>query len=171
MELPPFLLGANFRPFHTPLRRKNSSVSSYQSFTNMEMLHHSHWISYALFIVLISTSTLTPTPTPPASRKLQRQRRWHLQPTGLSLPWIISSLEKGKSTHSSILAWRIPWTIQYSPWVAKSWTWLSDFHTSLWNGLHLHFSVTTHFHIPVWKYDYKSMIYKFQPSFQKCLAS
>ena len=24
-------------------------------------------------------------------------------------------LEKGKATHSSILAWRIPWTI-YSPW-------------------------------------------------------
>ena len=30
-------------------------------------------------------------------------------------------LEKGKATHSSILAWRIPWTI-------KSWTLLSDFH-------------------------------------------
>ena len=27
-------------------------------------------------------------------------------------------LEKGKVTHSSILAWRIPWTI-YSPWVCK----------------------------------------------------
>ena len=30
-------------------------------------------------------------------------------------------LEKGKATHSSILAWRIPWTI-------KSWTRLTDFH-------------------------------------------
>ena len=30
-------------------------------------------------------------------------------------------LEKGKATHSSILAWRIPWTIQ-SMGVAKSWT-------------------------------------------------
>ena len=30
-------------------------------------------------------------------------------------------LEKGKATHSSILAWRIPW-------VAKSQTRLSDFH-------------------------------------------
>ena len=30
-------------------------------------------------------------------------------------------LEKGKATHFSILAWRIPW-------VTNSWTWLSDFH-------------------------------------------
>ena len=27
-------------------------------------------------------------------------------------------LEKGKATHSSILAWRIPWTI-YRPWGLK----------------------------------------------------
>ena len=35
-------------------------------------------------------------------------------------------LEKGKATHSSILAWRIPWTVVHG--VAKSWTILSDFH-------------------------------------------
>ena len=34
-------------------------------------------------------------------------------------------LEKGKATHSSILAWRIPWTVHG---VAKSQTRLSDFH-------------------------------------------
>ena len=34
-------------------------------------------------------------------------------------------LEKGKATHSSILAWRIPWTI---PGITKSQTWLSNFH-------------------------------------------
>ena len=34
-------------------------------------------------------------------------------------------LEKGKATHSSILAWRVPWT---SPWVSRSLTQLSDFH-------------------------------------------
>ena len=33
-----------------------------------------------------------------------------------SLGWE-DSLEKGKATHSSILAWRIP--EQYSPWVVK----------------------------------------------------
>ena len=27
-------------------------------------------------------------------------------------------LEKGKATHSSILVWRIPWTV-YSPWGCK----------------------------------------------------
>ena len=34
-----------------------------------------------------------------------------------SLDWE-DPLEKGKSTHSSILAWRIPWTV-YSPWGHK----------------------------------------------------
>ena len=43
-----------------------------------------------------------------------------------SLGWE-DPLEKGKATHSSILAWRIPWTNQIHG-VAKSWTWLSDFH-------------------------------------------
>ena len=35
-------------------------------------------------------------------------------------------LEKGKATHSSILAWRIPWTLAHG--VTKSHTQLSDFH-------------------------------------------
>ena len=44
-----------------------------------------------------------------------------------SLGWE-DPLEKGKATtHSSILAWRIPWTVQ-SYEVAKSRTRLSDFH-------------------------------------------
>ena len=34
-------------------------------------------------------------------------------------------LEKGKATHSSFLAWRIPWTVHG---VAKSQTRLSDFY-------------------------------------------
>ena len=34
-----------------------------------------------------------------------------------SLGWE-DPLEKGKSIHSSILAWRIPWTV-YSPWGRK----------------------------------------------------
>ena len=41
-----------------------------------------------------------------------------------SLGWE-DPLEKGKATHSSILAWKIPWTVHG---VAKSWTQLSDFH-------------------------------------------
>ena len=38
-------------------------------------------------------------------------------------------LEKEMATHSSILAWRIPWTEElagYSPWGRKSWTRLSN---------------------------------------------
>ena len=36
-----------------------------------------------------------------------------------SLGWE-DPLEKGKATHSSILAWRIPWTVVHR--VTKSWT-------------------------------------------------
>ena len=43
------------------------------------------------------------------------------------IPGLGWSLEEEMATHSSILAWRIPWTEEpgrdmYSPWVAKSWT-------------------------------------------------
>ena len=40
-------------------------------------------------------------------------------------------LEKGKATHSSILAWRIPWTVVHG--IAKSQTRLRDFHFTLEN--------------------------------------
>ena len=36
------------------------------------------------------------------------------------------SLEKEMTTHSSILAWRIPWTEKPGNEVAKSWTQLSN---------------------------------------------
>ena len=42
-----------------------------------------------------------------------------------SLGWE-DPLEKGKATYSSILPWRIPWTVVHG--VAKSQTGLSDFH-------------------------------------------
>ena len=42
-----------------------------------------------------------------------------------SLGWE-DSLEKGKATHSNILAWRIPWTLQSMG--SQSWTQLSNFH-------------------------------------------
>jgi len=42
-----------------------------------------------------------------------------------SLGWE-DTLGKGKATHFSILAWRIPWTIVCG--VTKSWTQPSDFH-------------------------------------------
>ena len=43
-----------------------------------------------------------------------------------SLGWE-DPLEKGKATHPSILAWRIPWTVQ-STGVTKSQTRLRNFH-------------------------------------------
>ena len=44
-----------------------------------------------------------------------------------SLGWD-DPLEKGKATHCSVLAWRIPCTYCTDHGVAKSWTWLSNFH-------------------------------------------
>ena len=45
-----------------------------------------------------------------------------------SLSWE-DPLEKGKATHSSILAWRIPWTIQsIQSMGSQSQTQLSNFH-------------------------------------------
>ena len=41
--------------------------------------------------------------------------------------WVGKTLEKGTVTHTSILAWRIPWTVQ-SMGDARSKTRLSDFH-------------------------------------------
>ena len=42
------------------------------------------------------------------------------------------SPREGKATHSSILAWRIPWGLKESVHgVSKSWTRLSDFHLEL----------------------------------------
>ena len=56
-----------------------------------------------------------------------------------SLGWE-DSLEKGKATHSSILTWRIPWTVVHG--VAKSQTRLTDFHflasqVAPWYRVHL----------------------------------
>ena len=39
----------------------------------------------------------------------------------LSLGWE-DPLKKGKATHSSILAWRIPWTVWPMGGIAKGWT-------------------------------------------------
>ena len=44
-----------------------------------------------------------------------------------SLGWE-DPLEKGKATYSSILAWRILWTVCIVHGVAKSWTRLGNFH-------------------------------------------
>ena len=52
-------------------------------------------------------------------------------PPGMRETWVPSlvwedPLEKGTAIHSSILAWRIPWTTVNR--VAKRWTGLRDFH-------------------------------------------
>ena len=50
-----------------------------------------------------------------------------------SLGWE-DPLEKGKATHSSILAWRIPWSVHG---VAKSQIQLTDFHFKKLRSWHL----------------------------------
>ena len=52
-----------------------------------------------------------------------------------SLGWE-DPLEKGKATHSSTLARRIPWTLQ-SKESTKSWIWLSDFHFHFYTSIKL----------------------------------
>ena len=49
-----------------------------------------------------------------------------MQETWVGSPGWEDPLEKEKTTHSSFLPWRIPWTTVHG--VAKSWTQLSDFH-------------------------------------------
>ena len=61
-----------------------------------------------------------------------------------SLGWE-DPLEKGKATHSSILAWRIPWTTVHG--VAKSQTRLSDFHFhtfTQWSIVLSHYTLFIH---------------------------
>ena len=52
-----------------------------------------------------------------------------------SIPGLGRSLEKGKATHSSILAWRIPWTLKSMG--LQSQTQLSDFlkNSSCWEPI------------------------------------
>ena len=44
-----------------------------------------------------------------------------------SLDWE-EPLQKGKALHSSILAWRIPWTVQQSPWTGHKVSDTTHFH-------------------------------------------
>ena len=62
-----------------------------------------------------------------------------------SLGWE-DPLEKGEATHSSTLAWRIPWTTVHG--VSKSHTWLSDFH---FNGMACRVARQTDFLVEFWK--------------------
>ena len=63
-----------------------------------------------------------------------------------SLGWE-DPLEKGKATHSSILAWRIPWTVHG---VAKSRTRLSDF-TFTFHFDALEKEMATHSSVLAWR--------------------
>ena len=66
-----------------------------------------------------------------------------------SLGWE-DPLEKGKATHSSVLAWRIPWTC-ITHGVAKSQTWLSDFHFHFQNLKEESFSLQCPSKLPCWQ--------------------
>ena len=52
-------------------------------------------------------------------------------------------LEKGKATHSSILGWKIPWTIQFSS-VAQSYPTLCDPMNRSTPGLPVHHQLSGH---------------------------
>ena len=74
-------------------------------------------------------------------------------PPAMQETWVLSlgwedPLEKGKVTHSSILAWRIPWTTVHG--VAKSRAWLSDF-TFTFHFHALEKEMATHSSILAWR--------------------
>ena len=100
----------------------------------------------ALFIITNSWQQLR------YSQGFPWRRQWHLTPVllhgkshgrrslvgcvhGVAKSWTwlsefpftfnFHALEKEMATHSSTLAWKIPWAIIHG--VAKSWTWLSEF--------------------------------------------
>ena len=77
------------------------------------------WFYFYLFCIVAQLVK-----NPPAMRETWVQ----------SLVWE-DPLGMGKATHPSILAWRIPWTIDIVHGVAKSRTWLSDFHYFAWGLL------------------------------------
>ena len=58
---------------------------------------------------------------PQVIKKLPAVKETGVQALGQEDPW-----EKGMATHSSTVAWKIPWTEDpgrlYSPWDPKSWT-------------------------------------------------
>ena len=81
--------------------------------TCMEMESQKEWIPVPIFLGLLCVTQLIK--NPPAM-----QETW-VQSLGWEDP-----LEKGKATHSSVLAWRIPWFTVNG--IAKSQTRLSDFH-------------------------------------------
>ena len=77
-----------------------------------------------------------------------------MQETWVQSPGEEDPLKKGMATHSSILAWRIPWTERgaWQAWVhgvVKSWTQLSNSHTHTHTQfMHIHYHIAkknTHF--------------------------
>ena len=57
-------------------------------------------------------------------KRLPGMRETGVRETGVRSLGREDPLGKEMATHSSILAWRIPWTEE--PRVANSWTWLRD---------------------------------------------
>ena len=72
-----------------------------------------------------------------------------------------------KATHSSILAWRIPWTVHG---VAKSWTQLSDFHFHCISSKRNTCANThTHTHHPRWPLEASLASHNLLTSHCECL--
>ena len=90
-------------------------LPSYILYINFSFFHL-RWLLKCVVIMLGTASLVAqPVKNPPA---MWETWVW-------SLGWE-GPLEKGKATHSSILAWRIPWSVVHG--ITNSWTQLSDFH-------------------------------------------
>ena len=80
-------------------------------------------------------------------------------------------LEKGKATHSSILAWRIPWTVHG---VTKSRAQLSDFHFQpFWGSFYwpFYFHVYEHCGSIYWNEYFSSQLIQQYFTFKKCIET
>ena len=100
-------------------RREDGASLVAQLVKNWPTMQETHWRKDRL-----PTSVFLGFPCGKLVKNLPAMRETWVQSLGWEDP-----LEKGKATHSSILAWRIPWTVVHE--VAKSHTQLSDFHFTL----------------------------------------
>ena len=95
-------------------------------FNVLSLLRTSHNLFNMLYKLERASQVAPVVKNPPAKQETQVR----------SLGWE-DPLEEGMAPHSSILAWRIPWTVQCGPywatvqWVTKSQTWLK------WLSMHV----------------------------------
>ena len=60
-------------------------------------------------------------------------------------------LEKGMATHSSILAWKIPWTEEFIGWQRAGHNWVTNIHTHTHTHTHTYYTIL-YYTIPYYRH-------------------